>query len=73
MLGDLEHNYWITTNYSGCGGSIGSGSEKSGEIVVSKEFPSPELDGQTNVRYAYRQSCMWHITVPKGYDLMVLF
>lgn len=55
-----------------CGGFLGSGSVKNGEITVGTATSVPDMD-ESNVHYDMRQSCMWHITVPKGYNLMMQF
>ena len=56
---------------SECGGRLGSGREKSGEIVVGRNVV--EEEGNISlVKYSERESCMWHITVPAGYHLKVI-
>ena len=55
----------------GCGGSIGSGSEKSGVISVGEvDAGSGNL---TSVPYGLKQTCMWHITVPKKHKIYLEF
>ena len=56
--------------FSECGGTLGSGREKSGEIVVGRNIKEDE-NNISVVKYKERESCMWHITVPAGYHLKV--
>jgi len=53
-----------------CGGEIGGGSEKSGTITVGV---SEDQVTKTAVQYSEKQSCMWHITVPKKHTIKMEF
>jgi len=55
-----------------CGGTLGSGREKSGEIVVGRNIKE-DKNNISVVKYKERESCMWHITVPAGYHLKMQF
>lgn len=56
----------------GCGGRIGSGSVKSGEITVG-EVKHERNQTITSVPYGTKQKCMWHITVPKKHSIYMEF
>jgi len=55
----------------GCGGKIGSGSVKSGVISVGEVDAANETIDK--VPYGTKQTCMWHITVPKKHSIHMEF
>lgn len=55
----------------GCGGRIGSGSDKSGVISVGEVDEAGK--NVTSVPYGIKQTCMWHITVPKKHSIHMEF
>merc|ERR1712193_92162 len=55
----------------GCGGRIGSGSVKSGVISVGEVDAANETIDK--VPYGTKQTCMWHITVPKKHSIHMQF
>lgn len=55
----------------GCGGRIGSGSDKYGVISVGEVDEAGQ--NLTAVPYGIKQTCMWHITVPKKHSIHMEF